>query len=227
MTPQNDLAPGSLLSWRASFVLGLITVVLGIVVAFRPSQSLNVIAVLLGIAMIVSGAYQIVRAFDGQEHERVWRGISGVLFVLAGLALIRHLHISVALIGLFIGFSWIIQGVASLVMAAMSRGQRTVTGWSVLFGVISLIAGIVVISSPITSITTLTIFMGIWLIVIGLMEMLGAFIVRRAAAGQETGQVNVPGQRPGRTDAADAAAADTAPRVSATGEAPPAGSEPP
>jgi uncharacterized membrane protein HdeD (DUF308 family) len=222
MTSQNDWAPGSLLSWRASFVLGLITLILGIIVAFRPSQSLNVIAVLLGIAMIVSGAYQVVRAFDGQEHERVWRGISGALFVLAGLALLRHLHISVALIGLFIGFSWIIQGVASLVVALSAR-QRTVTGWSVLFGAISLIAGIVVISSPITSVTALTIFMGIWLIVMGLMEMLGAFIMRRAG-GPETGQVNVPGQRPGRTDAADA---DAAARVAATGEAPPAGSERP
>ena len=218
MTPENDWRSLSLLSWRASFVLGLITLILGIIVAFRPTQSLNVIAVLLGIAMIVSGVYQVARAFDGREHERMWRGISGVLFILAGLVLLRHLHLSVALIGLFIGFSWVIQGVASLVEAVASRGRRTLTGWSVLFGVISLIAGIVVISAPISSVTALTIFMGIWLIIMGLMEMLGAFVVRREAGrleadSSETGQVNVPGQRPGRTEPTEAA-----PRVSATRE---------
>jgi uncharacterized membrane protein HdeD (DUF308 family) len=213
MAPENYWRPGPLLSWRATFVLGLITLILGIIVAFRPTQSLNVIAVLLGIAMIVSGAYQIARAFDGREHERVWRGISGILFILAGLVLLRHLHLSVALIGLFIGFSWIIQGVVSLVEAIGSRGRRASIGWSILFGAISLIAGIVVISAPITSVTALTVFMGIWLIVIGLLEMLGAFVVRRAAAGTETGQVNVPGQRPGHAEPTEAA-----PRVSATSE---------
>ena len=41
------------------------------------------------------------------------------------------------------------------------------TGWSIFFGVISLIAGIVVISAPIASITTLAILMGIWFMVMG------------------------------------------------------------
>lgn len=210
MAPENDLRSLSLLSWRASLVLGLITLILGIIVVIRPTQSLNVIAVLLGLAMIVSGAYQVAGAFDGREHERMWRGISGALFILAGLVLLRHLHLSVALIGLFIGFSWIIQGIASLVAAVAYRGRSTSTGWSVLFGAVSLIAGIVVISAPISSVTALTIFMGIWLIVMGLMEMLGAFIVRREAGrleadGSGTGQVNVPGQRPGRTEPTEAA----------------------
>jgi uncharacterized membrane protein HdeD (DUF308 family) len=210
MAPENDWRSLSLLSWRASLVLGLITLILGIIVVVRPTQSLNVIAVLLGLAMIVSGVYQVARAFDGREREGMWRGISGVLFILVGLVLLRHLHLSVALIGLFIGFSWVIQGVASLVEAVANRGRRTLTGWSVLFGVISLIAGIVVISAPISSVTALTIFMGIWLIIMGLMEMLGAFIVRREAGrmeadGSGTGQVNVPGQRPGRTEPTEAA----------------------
>jgi uncharacterized membrane protein HdeD (DUF308 family) len=218
MTPENDWRPLALLNWRASFVFGLVTLILGIIVAFRPTQSLNVIAVLLGIAMIVSGAYQVARAFDGRENERMWRGVSGVLFILAGLVLLRHLHLTVALIGLFIGFSWVIQGVAALMEAVASRGRRTSTGWSVLFGVISLIAGIVVISAPITSVNALTIFMGIWLIIMGLMEMLGAFVIRHEAGKLEadsaaTGPVNVPGQRPGGTEPAE-----TAPRVSATGE---------
>ena len=226
MTPENDWGPLALLSWRASFVFGLITLILGIIVAFRPSQSLNVIAVLLGIAMIVSGAYQVARAFDGRESERMWRGISGVLFILAGLVLLRHLHLSVALIGLFIGFSWVIQGVASLAEAVASRGRRTSTGWSVLFGAISLIAGIVVISAPISSVTALTIFMGIWLIIMGLMEMLGAFVVRHEAARlaaedrPEAGQVNVPGQRPGRTEPTEAAPRVSAARENGEGPAP-------
>ncbi len=60
------------------------------------------------------------------------------------------------------------------------------TGWSIFFGVISLIAGIVVISAPIASITTLAVLMGIWFIVMGVMEMFGAFAFRHAVHATPT-----------------------------------------
>jgi uncharacterized membrane protein HdeD (DUF308 family) len=200
--------PGSLVglvSWRAAFVLGLITLILGVILAFRPTQSLVAIAVLLGIVMLVSGIYHIVRAISGREHERLWRGISGVLFILAGLVLLRHLHLSVALIGLFIGFTWIIQGVAALVEGFAGGGYRGERGWSIFFGVISLIAGIVVVSAPIASVSALTIFMGIWFIVMGAIEMFGALAFRHAARKTRVAEVNVPQPR---ADVADRGTGD-------------------
>lgn len=186
------------LGWKGSFVLGLITLVLGVVVAFRPAESLVAIAVLLGVLMIVSGIYHIARAIEGREHARMWRGIAGVLFILAGIVLIRHISLTVALIGLFIGFTWIIQGIASLVEAFSGRG-RGERGWALFFGIVSLIAGIVVLAVPIASVAALTIFMGGWFIVMGIMEMLGALAVRRLvreAEPEEEGEpVSVPGQR--------------------------------
>lgn len=191
-----------LVSWRTAFLLGLITLALGVVLVFRPTQSLIGIAVLLGIVMMVSGIYHVVRAISGREHERLWRAISGVLFILAGLVLLRHLHLSVALIGLFVGFTWIIQGVAALVEAFSGGGVRGESGWSFFFGVISLIAGIVVVSAPIASVSALTIFLGIWFIIMGAMEMFGALAFRRALKRPGAGEVSVPQQR------ADTRAAD-------------------
>jgi uncharacterized membrane protein HdeD (DUF308 family) len=194
---QDDGTPGALMglvNWRATFVLGLITLILGVILTFRPTQSLVGIAILLGIVMLVSGVYHIVRAISGRDHERLWRAISGVLFILAGLVLLRHLHLSVALIGLFIGFTWIIQGVAALVEGFSGGGQRGETGWSIFFGVISLIAGIVVVSAPITSVSALTIFLGIWFIIMGAVEMFGALAFRRALK-KPGAEVNVPAQR--------------------------------
>jgi uncharacterized membrane protein HdeD (DUF308 family) len=233
MAPDNDRMPGSQLAWQASLALGLITLIVGVVVVFRPTQSLSVIAILLGVAMIASGIFHIVRAFSGRANEPVWRGITGVLFILAGLALIRHLDLSLALIGLFIGFSWIIQGVMSLAEAMTGRGRerRGSTGWAMFFGLISLAAGIVVISSPIASVATLTIFMGIWLIVMGIMEMAGAFVIRRSPGRSGTGQVNVPGQRPGEAESTDTAPRDATSRDAAAQDAasdePAAGTEAP
>jgi uncharacterized membrane protein HdeD (DUF308 family) len=199
-----------LVSWRTAFLLGLITLALGVVLVFRPTQSLVGIAVLLGIVMLVSGIYHIARALEGREHERLWRAISGVLFILAGLVLLRHLHLSVALIGLFIGFTWIIQGVAALVEGFSGGGVRGKRGWSFFFGIISLIAGIVVVSAPIASVSALTIFMGIWFIIMGAMEMFGALAFRSALNRPGGDEVSVPQQR-ADTRAAGQAAAGTRP----------------
>ncbi len=193
---ESELTLGGLLDWRAAFLVGLATAILGIIVAAVPEVSLNVVAVLLGVLVIFSGIYNVVEAFRGAEHGRVWRGIAGVVFIVAGLVLIRHLHLSLALIGLVIGLTWVVQGLTALIAGLSGGATRMGTGWAIFFGVISLIAGIVVISAPIASITTLAVLMGIWFVVMGVMEMFGAFAFRHAARAQErAGDVSVPGQR--------------------------------
>jgi len=92
--------------------------------------------------------------------------------------LIRHLHLTVALIGLLVGITWIVQGVAALI-AAFSGAREGAVWWGV-FGAISLIAGIVVTANPSTSITVLAALLGIWFVVMGVFEIIGAFLMRRA-----------------------------------------------
>jgi uncharacterized membrane protein HdeD (DUF308 family) len=213
-----------LVSWRTTFLLGLITLILGVILTFRPTQSLIGIAVLLGIVMLVSGIYHIARAIGGREHERLWRAISGVLFILAGLVLLRHLHLSVALIGLFSGFTWIIQGVSALIEGFSGGGVHGERGWSIFFGIISLIAGIVVVSAPIASVGALTIFLGIWFIIMGAMEMFGALAFRRAVKKADAAGVSVPQQRADRGAGQDAGRGASG--QGATGQATAAGSRP-
>jgi uncharacterized membrane protein HdeD (DUF308 family) len=134
------------------------------------------------------------------------------VFIVAGLVLIRHLHLSLALIGLVIGLTWVVQGLTALIAGISGSATRMGTGWSIFFGVISLIAGIVVISAPIASITTLAVLMGIWFIVMGVMEMFGAFAFRHAVkdaarAQERAGDVSVPGQRANEAAADDSTAA--------------------
>jgi uncharacterized membrane protein HdeD (DUF308 family) len=191
-----------------SFVMGLATLILGVIVAVRPSGSLTVIAVLLGILLIFSGVFQIVEAFDEAERSRVWRGISGFVLIVAGVVLIRHLHLSLALIGLIVGLTWVVQGLSAVVAGISGSRAGLGTWWLTGFGVISLIAGIVVISAPVASITTLAALLGIWFAVIGVLEMLGAFLSWRARRKGESGPVSVPGQRAGEAAAADSATTD-------------------
>src|SRR5437763_8837517 len=133
-------APPAILtgSWQTAMFLGAATLILGLIVTLHPTTSVNVIAVLLGILMILSGIFHLIRVFDTSEPHRVWLGIAGLLFIVAGVILIRHLHLTRAIIGLFIGITWIIQGVVALI-AGISGGSREGRGWWIAFGVISII----------------------------------------------------------------------------------------
>ena len=180
-------APPSVLaaSWQATLVLGVLTLILGIIVSFHPSGSLNVVAVLFGILMILSGIFHLIRIFDRDEQHRIWAGIAGLLFVVIGVVLIRHLHLTVALIGLIIGITWVVQGLTALI-GGLAGGVREGRAWWIAFGVISVIAGIVVVSAPVTSVNALAVLLGIWFIIMGIFEIVAGFLLRRAIRATAT-----------------------------------------
>jgi uncharacterized membrane protein HdeD (DUF308 family) len=196
--PDTDFAAAY--AWQATLVLGVVTLILGLIVTFYPSATLNVIAVLFGLLMIVSGIFHLIRVFGSNEAHRVWMGISGLLLVVVGVVLLRDLHLTVALIGLIIGISWIVQGVTALIVS-FSGGSREGRGWWIFFGIVSLIGGIVITAVPVKSVTALAILVGIWFIVQGLFEIAGGFMLRHAA-GQERATTVSPPPRPGEGAAA-------------------------
>jgi uncharacterized membrane protein HdeD (DUF308 family) len=204
-TQQPGGTPRWLLGWQASFLLGLITVIVGLVVSFRPAQSFAAAVVLLGVLMIVSGIFHVVRALEGTEHERVWWAIASMALIVTGIVLIRHLHLSLALAGVIIGFTWVVQG-ASALLAGVAGRRRTEAGWWMVFGVVSLAAGIVVLSVPVSSVTALAVLTGTWFVVMGVLEMLGALVFRRAVLSQRARRVSVPGQRVGQSMPSDSVA---------------------
>jgi len=170
-------ALGAIGSWQTTLIVGFATLILGLIVAFHPSGSLNVIAVLIGLLVLISGIFHLVRMFSSAESHRVWMGISGLLLIVLGVILIRHLDLTVAIIGLIIGIAWIIQGLSALTVGASGDAEDG-RGWWIFFGIVSLIGGIVIAAIPVKSVTVLAVLAGIWFIVQGLIEILDGFLLR-------------------------------------------------
>lgn len=178
-------------AWQTMLVAGSITLLLGLIVSFHPSGSLNVIALLIGLLMIISGLFHLIRMFRSGESHRVWLGISGLLFVTLGVVLIRDLHLTVAIIGLIVGITWIVQGLSALAIG-FSGEEGEGRAWWIFFGIVSLIGGIVITAAPVTSVTVLAVLVGIWFIVEGLIEIIGALMIRRTANKMQATVVNPP-----------------------------------
>ena len=175
---------GMAVAWQATLILGVLSVILGLIVSFHPEGSLNVLAVLIGVFAILSGIFHLIRVFDARESHRIWLGISGLLFIIVGVVLIRHLSLTRALIGLFVGITWIIQGVSALI-GGIAGGVREGRAWWIAFGAVSLIAGIVVAATPVDSLTVLAVLIGIWCIIMGIFEIIGGLMLRRLVRTEE------------------------------------------
>jgi uncharacterized membrane protein HdeD (DUF308 family) len=105
---------------------------------------------------------------------------------------------TLALIGLVVGLSWIVQGLSAFAvgLAGESAGERA---WWIFFGLVGMAGGIVVIAAPVTSVTVLAVLLGIWFAVMGLFEIASGFILRHAIGKARTTMVKPPPRLAGET----------------------------
>jgi uncharacterized membrane protein HdeD (DUF308 family) len=169
-------------SWGWVLFFGLITLLLGILVVIDPSSSVVFVAVLVGIEFVFSGIFRLVASFTAEaEGHRIWWVLLGIVSIVVGVFLIRHIGVTISILPIVVGIFWIIQGVMELFAAIANKEMRS-RGWTAFMGIVGLIAGIVVVSWPIQSIVTLAWVLGIFLVVYGLMITFSSFQVRKLAA---------------------------------------------
>ena len=172
--------------WGWVLAYGILTLLAGVAVLAWPSETLLVIAVLFGVQLIISGIFRFVGALASDDltgGTRVMLALLGVLSIIIGLWAVRHAVLTLVALIVFLGIFWVINGLIEVFAALSHRGMPD-RGWSVLMGVLSAIAGIIVLAYPGLTLVGLAVILGIWLLVFGILEIVAAFRLRKLA---ETG----------------------------------------
>lgn len=167
--------------WGWVLAYGILTLLAGIAVLAWPSETLLVIAVLFGVQLIISGIFRFVGALASDDltgGTRVMLALLGVLSIIIGLWAVRHAVLTLVALIVFLGIFWVINGLIEI-FTAVSHRDMPDRGWSVLMGVLSAIAGIIVLAYPGLTLVGLAVILGIWLLVFGIMEIVAAFRLRR------------------------------------------------
>lgn len=169
-------------AWQAVLLTGIASLILGVLVLLWPGPSLLAAGVLFGVYLLVSGVFQLASAFGTHKAAamRVLAFISGAVSILLGLFCFRGRLESILLLALWIGIGWLIRGVTQT-MAAAHDPAVPARGWQVFLGIVTFVAGIVLIVSPLSSIAVLTLVAGWWLVVVGIVEIATAVRIRGAA----------------------------------------------
>ena len=175
-----DVLAGVGRHWGWVLAFGIVTLLAGLLTLAWPGRTIVVIAVLFGIQLIVAGIFRFVAAFatdDESGATRVLLALLGVLSFIVGLYAVRHVLVTIATLALLLGIFWIVNGAVEAFAALSHRGMRG-RGWTVFMGLLSVVAGIVVLAYPAISLATLAVVLGFWLLLYGIMETVLAFQLR-------------------------------------------------
>jgi uncharacterized membrane protein HdeD (DUF308 family) len=168
--------------WKNKLVAGVLTIVLGAMVLAWPGPTILVVATMFGVYLLVSGFAELFLAFTlpRSAATRVLLFLTGALSVVLAIMSFRHFGdgYAVLLLTLWLGIGFIFLGVSENAVAISERNLPG-RGWYVVFGVMSLIAGAVVLVWPFDSLVVLTLVSGVSLVILGVIQIVQAIQIRK------------------------------------------------
>jgi uncharacterized membrane protein HdeD (DUF308 family) len=176
----HDAAKQTIKVIRTGLIIGaILSALFGVLILTATGQVLEVVAVLFGIYFLVRGAIRLATGlFSGAfgAGGRVLNILIGLLLLVVGVLAVIHPAEILAVIGILIGISWIVDGVVSIVESSKSPSK----GFTIFAGIISVVAGIVVVLLPLEGVAVLTMIAGIFLLVIAVVQLVGAIMIGKA-----------------------------------------------
>jgi uncharacterized membrane protein HdeD (DUF308 family) len=176
--------------WKNKLVAGVLTIVLGAIVLAWPGPTILVASSMFGVSLMVSGFAELFLAFTlpRSAATRVLLFLTGAVSFVLALLSFRHLGdaYAVLLLSLWIGTGFVFLGVSEIAVAVNER-ELAGRGWYVVLGVVSAIAGGIVLVWPFDSIVVLTLVSGASLMILGVIQIAQAFQIRQdTKAAHET-----------------------------------------
>lgn len=155
--------------WKALYVAAAVAFVFGLIVLIWPGATLVVLAVLFGCYMLITGVLGLVEGLSDHHADGFTRAayiVLGVLGIVLGLFCLRRIDVTVLVLAFLLSVFWIMRGVVDLSIAIQRRDAYS-NGLRAFTGVLSLIAGVLVLFWPGITLYTLLVFAGAWLMVYG------------------------------------------------------------
>ncbi|GGM50263.1 HdeD family acid-resistance protein [Microbacterium saperdae] len=167
-------------------VSGVIALIAGIVLLVWPVKSAVIVTAIFASYLVVAGVVYIGLGIFSKVKggwARVGHIVLGLLYIVAGVIAFANLGVAAATLALvvviFIGISWIVDGVVALTLLGQD-GSRV---WTLLYALLSIIAGIIVLFSPLIAGLAFWLFLGISLIALGIVQIVRAITIGKEAKG--------------------------------------------
>lgn len=161
---------------------GLVALIVGILILVNPVKSgaimMQIVSVIValyaaGVGVVYLGSALFSKTMKG--WPRTGNVVLGLLYIVGAVIIFANLSATAAVLTAFlsimIGVLWIIEGIFSFTTLKES-GHRVLT---IIYGIISVVAGLVLILSPLLGAITLWLLLGLSMIVMGAVQIVRAF----------------------------------------------------
>ncbi|MHB8119537.1 MAG: HdeD family acid-resistance protein [Methanothrix sp.] len=147
-----SLVKADLIPWWLVLLEGLAALIIGIYLIISPVSTTIFLVQILGLYWLIIGILTIITIFMDRT-DWIWRAVSGILGILAGLLIFGHPLLSALLVPETV---ILIGGILGVCFGFSSLFWAMKEGWgTAIMGVLSIIFGLLLIGSPIVSVVML------------------------------------------------------------------------
>jgi len=167
--------------WWLVALLGLLSIVVGILALAYPDITLLALGLFFGINLLIAGILWVMVGVDEDSGAggRALRLIVGFLAILAGMVCLVRPGASLLALLIVVAFWFVMVGVADLARAFSEPRHRVL---SAILGLIGIAAGVIIVANPDIGLETLALLAGIAFIVRGTVELIAGFALRSLRA---------------------------------------------
>jgi uncharacterized membrane protein HdeD (DUF308 family) len=169
--------------WWGIVIRGLLAIALGVFIIARPLESVAAFALVIAIWALIDGITNIVHAFDVKPFITQWwlMLLGGIIsFVFGIFALYDYPVLSLVFAVVWVSWWLLLTGAVSMYFAFQQRNLHMSWGWTMAFGVLSVVVGIyALVYQPATLAAIMGLIAGFG-IVAGILMLIGAFRFKSA-----------------------------------------------
>jgi len=180
-------------NWGWIALRGVVAIVFGVIAFFEPQSAFAALVLLFGAYAFVDGVFALIALFRGAGKDRFWTLVlEAVVGIGIGVLTIARPATTALVFLYYIGIWAILTGVFELMAAIRLRKEITGEFWLGLAGVLSIAFGILLFVVPGSAALALTIWIGAYAFIFGVMLLLLAFRLRRFAGGHRPAGTSTP-----------------------------------
>jgi uncharacterized membrane protein HdeD (DUF308 family) len=163
--------------WWLFLLQGIAAIILGLMLITAPGATLIVMVTFLGFYWLIEGILALVHIFVDRSVPWIWSLLVGIVGIAAGILVLRHpllaaLTVPTVLV-IILGVQGLIMGVLEIIGGFSGGGIG-----SFILGVINVLIGLLLLSSPAIAALAVPLVFGILLLIEGVGLIIWAFRAR-------------------------------------------------
>ncbi len=155
-------------NWWSYLLKGIIAIAFGVALISYPHATLKTFIWIFAIFALASGIVDVIMAvvLATRKERWGWPLVGGLLSILIGGIVLRDPNVALGVIVLLVAIWALIGGIAA-VASAFDMPPKSGRGWIGVSGVLSIIAGIIILAYPVGSTYAIMVLISVYLLIGG------------------------------------------------------------